>query len=174
MSGGIWGTTFASAELVASEVEKEVLEGDFKVQPSKKRHADDTSEIGAFSQPRKLAKFVKEAIDPKAEVINGDGLEANMEALNAQCADAELEKPSDESASYQQLSLEERCAKQTCRKWLKFTFLAIGKACNQNPCSRLHELPSNPLKLYQDFAFKGLPPAQQKRILASCNSSKTD
>jgi hypothetical protein len=70
----------------------------------------------------------------------------------------------DEDNQKGRLSLEERCAKQICRAWLKNHFLSLGQVCH-GECGRLHEIVGNPERLYKDFSFKGLNPKHQKLIL---------
>jgi hypothetical protein len=188
---GIWDSVFQSAAVVADEVEKEA-----NLDPTifcRKRKIKDieNDEIGAFRQPVKLAKFIESTLssissncrsseekpneqDKQLVSVPVDATFSDKARMDFSAPiDSESKIAIDHAASYQQLSLEERCAKQICRKWLKFTYLKSNQPCDES-CGRLHEVPKNPQKLYKDYSFRGLPPKQQKKILSNIKISTTE
>lgn len=157
----------------------------------KKEEDDDEDDYGAFKQPKKLAKFIVETSkistinsntpsnkntkeENNAELVTKDS--QIKETISSTHQDQVQDNQSDEPTDSQEpkgekfrLTLDERCAKQICRTWLKHHYLETGKACNESICKRMHSLDcfrKNIAKLYSDFSFKGLPKQQQKTILA--------
>lgn len=177
---GVWATAFQSALAIANEVERETDLNPLIFSRKRKSIDDDDDEIGAFKQPVKLARFFAAKnndneefekrnnritrAELKTSEVNIDEIDSSRNVLPSK----DIETGENYRSSYQKLSLEERCAKQVCRKWLKSEFLETGQICDET-CGRLHEIPENPQKLYKDFSFKGLPPKQQKKILANIN-----
>lgn len=177
---GMWGSVFKAANAVADEVEAAANLNPAVFSRKRKQidRGDDggEDESGAFKQPKRLAKFVSEVINSENrsesdEVLAeagkqqvSDGGEGSKEVQQNQGGESEPQEKAD--GEFVRLSLEERCAKQICRKWLKHEYLKTDQACD-GTCGRIHEAPDNPQKLYKDYSFKGLPPKQQKRILAA-------
>jgi hypothetical protein len=177
----MWGSVFKAANAVADEVEAAANLNPAVFSRKRKQidRGDDggEDEIGAFKQPKRLAKFVSEVINSEnrsesdevlVEAGNqqvSDGGEGNKEVQQIQ-GGGENESKEKADGEFVKLSLEERCAKQICRKWLKHEYLKTDQACDGS-CGRIHEAPDNPQKLYKDYSFKGLPAKQQKRILAA-------
>lgn len=121
----------------------------------KRQTTDD--EYGAFSQPKKLSTFVLEVTSSSFSLPLTDSSSShNIESIKEEIGETKV-----------RFSLEERCSRQICRNWLKNTFLQLGDPCKaaEGDCSRMHELPLNPLKLHSDFSFKGLNPKNKKIIL---------
>lgn len=176
----MWGSVFKAANAVADEVEAAANLNPAVFSRKRKQidRGDDggEEEIGAFKQPKRLAKFVNEVINSEKQSSSGeaptgaatqqapDAGDGNKEVQQNQGGENESTEKSD--GEFVRLSLEERCAKQICRKWLKHEYLKTDQACD-GTCGRIHEVPDNPQKLYKDYSFKGLPPKQQKRILAA-------
>lgn len=189
----MWSTSFREAERVAEEVEEEVVRRDpqFPFQSSsrkKKRNQsepadEDEDDIGAFRQPAKLAKFLQSSLSQDSscglhQTAKTAGTDS-QQAINSLDSEDNITKvtpqPAESAEGEEQsirLSLEERCARQICRKWLKHTFLQVKAACDGR-CGRLHTIPDDPKKMYSDFSFKGLPPNQQKKILRACMTKKS-
>lgn len=176
---GMWGSVFKAATAVADEVEAAANLNPAVFSRKRKQldRGDDSGEdeIGAFKQPKRLAKFVNEVINSEKRTETDEAhietgkeqpLDAPSHNEEKQPDSAEPDSSEKGDGEFVRLSLEERCAKQICRKWLKHEYLKTDQACDGS-CGRIHEVPDNPQKLYKDYSFKGLPPKQQKRILAA-------
>lgn len=151
-----WTIAFSKANQIADEHK------DDPFFTKKRIMVDDDHEATGFKQPRKLAQFMKEAT---SSVPQEPVLDQPSQPCSAIGEERTVEK------DYRP-SLEERCAKQICRLWLKYEYLNIGEKCNGN-CGRLHVVIGNPERLYKDFAFKGLNPHQRKLIITKLKNGDT-
>jgi hypothetical protein len=149
-----WSNAFAIATKVADEHKDDPFFAKKRLHSSAIEEEHDDEEAGGFKQPRRLAQFAKSAITSTNQEEPAIPLPSNCESV---------ENVSD-SKSYGRPSLEERCAKQICRQWLKHEYLDLGEKCDGS-CGRLHIVVGNPERLYKDFAFKGLTTAQRKTII---------
>ena len=124
--------------------------------PNNEIEVEDTA--GGYCQPLKLAKFVK---DMEGRTKFGE---------TANKLETEENNSEPESPLHEERDMVEVCGKQICRTWLKYSFLKLGSACDQQTCLRMHEIKCKPELLYKDYSFKGLPAKHRKRILEQLKS----
>lgn len=134
----------------------------------------DEDECGAFNQPAKLARFMTSIASTETNPLRSVDTLSKGECETDKDGVASDRNDEIETSEPRQRSLEERCSMQICRNWLKHTFLSLGKACKASPCLRLHQLPEQSQRLYNDFSFKGLQSKQQKTILSSYKKKTKD
>lgn len=170
MSGG-WGVAFQKAVEIAQAGEDEDIK-----RMARKRHlfsstttADDEADVecGGFKQPKKLALLAlghNQAGSSESSAVTGSTTEVAVisDSINV---DTNTEKEEEQHGEKRLLSLEERCARQLCRAWLKNHYLSLGQPCTEQPCSRMHKITCRPEKLYKDYSFKGLNNNQKKAII---------
>ena len=150
-----WSTSFAAASLVEEEGKK-------LIDNNKKRKLiindknndddddddDEDDEEGGFSQPNKLAKFLRQLDNTSIAIDNIIQVGNNIDDTTTKQID--------------------NMNRQICRIWLKHTYLGSDVACNDGTCMRKHSIDLNPDslgRLYKDYSFKGLNQGQRQRII---------
>lgn len=172
MTGG-WGAAFQKAVEIAEAGEDEDIK-----RMARKRHLhasnsneEDDEECGGFKQPKRLAKYALGLVEDIAAAEEEKTVVATVpnssedKPSSQSVVESEDHNNSHHTSEKRLLSLEERCARQLCRAWLKHHYLGLGQPCSEDPCPRMHKITCKPEKLYKDYSFKGLNPNQKKTII---------
>ena len=130
---------------------------------------DDELGGGGFRQPRGLAQFSRQLLVKKDLQKSGKsvvGSTKGRKVTDGEKVDSPAPLCCWDSNERGSSSGGGGMARQICRQWLKNSYLSIGKACGAGDgCPRLHVITGNPMLLYKDFSFKGLPQSSKNTIL---------